>query len=90
MTEPIWKIWEPEWIDEPKKKVDKRRLQQTRQEKYKATRSTNKMEVTGHTKSTSRVTELVKGETYLQATFDDLEAVVMGKNDALYSDAFND
>ena len=90
MTVPIWKIWEPERIDEPEKKVDKRRLQQTRQKKYKATRITNKLEVTGRIKSTSRVTEHVKGKTYLQATFDDLEVVVMEKNAALYGDAFND
>ena len=48
------------------------------------------MEVTGRTKSTNRVTEHVKGKTYVQATFDDLETVVSEKNDALYGDAFND
>ena len=48
------------------------------------------MEVTGRTKPTSRVTEHVKGKTYLQATFDDHEAVVTEKNDTLYGDAFND
>ena len=90
MTVQIWKIWEPERIDEPEKKVDKRHLQQIRQKKYKATRITNKWEVTRRTKSTSRVTEHVEGKTYLQATFDDFEAIVMEKNDALYGDAFND
>ena len=90
MTVPIWKIWEPERINDPKKKVDKRRLQQTKQKKYKATRITNKWKVTRLTKSTSRVTKHVKGKTYLQATFDNLEAVVKENNDALYGDAFND
>ena len=92
MTVPIWKIWEPERIEEPVKKVDKRRNTASRKKtkKYKATRITNKLEVTGHTKSTSRVTKNVEGKTYLQATFDDLEAVVMEKNDALYGVAFND
>ena len=37
----------------------------------------------------SRDTEPVKGKTYLQATFDDLEDVVLEKNDTLYGDAFN-
>ena len=90
MTIPICKIWEPDRTDEPKKKVDKRHLQQTRQKKYKANRITNKIEVTKRTKSTSRVTEHVKGKTYLQAASDDLETVVKDKNDALYGDAFND
>ena len=90
MTVPIWNIWEPERIDKPEKKVDKRQLQQTRQKKYKVTRITNKLKVTGRTKSTSRVTAQVKEKTYLQATFDNLEAVVMEKNDAPYGDAFND
>ena len=48
------------------------------------------MEITGRTKSTSRVTEHIKGKTYLQATFDEFKAVAMEKIDALYSDAFND
>ena len=90
MTVPIWKIWEPDRIDKPAKKVDKRRLQQNRQRKYKTTSITNKWKVTGSIKSTSRVTEHVKGKTYLQATFDNLEDVVMEKNDTLYGDAFND
>ena len=47
------------------------------------------MEVTGRTKSTSQITEQVKGTTYLQATFNDLEPVVMENNDALHGDAFN-
>ena len=48
------------------------------------------MKVTGRTKSTSRVTEYNKRKRHLQATFDDLETVVLEKNDALYGDAFND
>ena len=48
------------------------------------------MKVTGRTKSTSRVKEHVKGKIYVQATFDDLETIVLEKNDALYGDAFND
>ena len=92
MTVPIWKVWKPERIDEPVKKVDKKRITAFRKKttKYKTTRITNKLEVTGRTKSTSRVTEHVERKTYLQATFDDLEAVAMEKNDALYGDAFND
>ena len=92
MTVPIWKIWEPDRIDEPTTKVDKRRITASmkKTKKYKATRITNKLEVKERIISTSRVTEYVKGKTYLQATFDDLEAVVMEKNDALYGDAGND
>ena len=44
----------------------------------------------GRIQSTSRVTDRFKRKTYLQATFDDLEVVVMEKNTALYGDAFND
>ena len=92
MTVPIWKIWEPDRIDEPTTKVDKRRITASvkKTKKYKATRITNKLKVKERTRSTSRVTEHVEEKTYLQATFDDLEAVVMEKNNALYRDAFND
>ena len=48
------------------------------------------MKVTKRWKSTSRVPDYIKGKTYLQATFDNLETVVLEKNDALYGDAFND
>ena len=48
------------------------------------------MKVVGRTKSTNRVAEHAKGKTYLQATVDDLELVVLEKNDLLYGDAFND
>ena len=37
------------------------------------------MEVTGRTKSTSRVTEQIKRKTCVQDTFDDLETIVMKK-----------
>ena len=65
MTVPIWKIWDHDRTDEPTKKVDKRRLQQNRQRKYKTTSITNKWKVTESIRSTSRVTEPVKGKTYL-------------------------
>ena len=77
MTVPIWKIWDHNRTDEPTKKVDQRRLQQNRQRKYKITSITNKWKVTKSIRSTSHVTEPVKGKTNLQATFDDLEDVVM-------------
>ena len=92
MTVPIWKIWEPDRTDEPEKKVDKRRITASHKKtkKYKATRITTKMEVTGRTKSTSRVTEHVKEKIYVQATFDDLKTIMLEKNNGLYGDAFND
>ena len=92
MSVPIWKIWDLERTDEPEKKVDKRQITASRKhtKKYKATRITTKMKVTGRMKSTSQVTEQIKGKTFVQATFDDLETVVLEKNDALYGDAFND
>ena len=90
MTVPIWKIWDPEWIDEPEKRVDKRRLKQTKQKKYKATSITNKLKVTNYTRSTSRAPVQAEKKNYLQATFDDLEVIVIEKNAALYGDAFND
>ena len=58
--------------------------------KYKTTSIRNNLLVQERIRSTSRVTEYVKGKTYLQATFDNLEEVVMDKNDALYGDAGND
>ena len=90
MTVPIWKVWDPEQTDEPEKKVNKRQQKQTKQNKYKASSITDKLPITGHIQSTSRVTERFKRKTYLQATFDNLEVVMMEKNPALYGDAFND
>ena len=90
MTVPIWKIWNHDRTDKPITKVDRSRITQSKQKIYKTARITNKWKVTKSIRSTSRVTELVKGKTYLQATFDDLEDVVMEKNDVLYGDAFND
>jgi len=78
-------------IDEPTSKVDKRRITafMKKTKKYKATSITNNLKVKERIRSTSHVTEHVEGKTYLQATFDNLEAVVMENNDALYGDAFN-
>ena len=86
-------MWEPERTNKPVKIVDKRRITATRKrtKKYKATSIMNKLKVKERIRSTSRVTKHVKWKTYLQATFDNLEAVVMEKNDALlYGDAGND
>ena len=90
MTVPIWKIWKPERTDEPAKKVDKRRLKQTKQKKNKASSITDKLKVTNRTRSTSRVPVQAEEKKYLQVKFDNLEVVVMEKNMALYGDAFND
>ena len=90
MTVSIQKIWDHDRTDEPIKKVDKRRLQQNRKTKYKPTSITNKWKVTDSIRSTSRVSEPVEDKKYVQATFDDLEDVVMEKNDTLYGDAFHD
>ena len=70
MTVPKWKIWESDWIDEQTTKVDKRRITASMKKikKYKATRITNKLKVKERTRSTSRVTEHIEGNTYLQAT----------------------
>ena len=92
MTVPIWKSWEPERTNKPVKKVDKRRITVSRKKtkKYKATSITNNLKVKERIRSTSLATEQIKRKTYVQVKFDDLEAVVMEKNDALYGDAFND
>ena len=87
---PLWKIWDHDQTDGPIKKIDRSKITQSKQKIYKTARIINKWKVTGSIRSTSCVTEPVKGKTYLQATFDDLEDVVMEKNDALYGDAFND
>ena len=50
----------------------------------------NKLKVKERIRLTSQATEYVKGKIYLQATFDNLEEVMMEKNDALYGDANND
>ena len=92
MTVPIWKIWEPDRIDEPTKKVDKRRITAARKKtkKCKATRITNKLKVKEQVKSTSQALAVIAEKTFQQVKFNYLEAVVMEKNDALYGDAFND
>ena len=87
---PIWKIWDHDRTDKPTQKVDRRRLQQKRQRRYKPTSITNKLKVTETIRSTSRASEPVILKKYVQAKFDDLEEVMMEKNDALYGDAFND
>ena len=87
---PIWKIWDHDRTDKPTQKVDRRRLQQKRQRRYKPTSITHKLKVTETIRSTNRASEPVKLKKYLQAKFDDLEDVVLKKNDALYGDAFND
>ena len=92
MTVTIWKIWESERINEPITKVDKRKMIafMKKTKKYKTTSIMNKLKVKERIRSTSRVTKYVEGKTYLHATFDNLEAVVMEKNDALYKDTGND
>ena len=89
-TVPIWKIWDHDRTDKPIKRIDWSRITQTKQKKYKAARITNKWKVTDSKRSTSRASEPVKLKKYLQAKFDDLEDVLLEKNDALYGDAFND
>ena len=90
MTIPLWKIWDHDRTDGPIKKIDRSRITQSTQKKYKTARITTKLKVKEHIRSTSRATEQIKRKTYVQVKFDDLEAVVMEKNDALYCDAFND
>ena len=48
------------------------------------------MKVKERVKSTSQAPAVVAEKTYRQVKFDDLETVVLEKNDALYGDAFND
>ena len=92
MTVPIWKIREPERLDEPKTKVDKRRITASmkKKKKYKTTSIRNNMPVQERIRSTSRFAEYVEGNAYLQATLGNLEKVVIKKDDALYGDACND
>jgi len=87
---PIWKIWDQDRIDEPEKKGDKRRITKSKQKKYKATKITTTSKVTSQLKSTKKAPDYTKGKTYIQATFDDLETVVLEKNATLYGNAFND
>ena len=63
MTVPIWKIWDHDRKEEPVQKVDKRRIKETQQKKYKTTRITTKLKVTKSWKSTSQVQEYIKGKT---------------------------
>ena len=72
MIVPIWKIWDQDRIDEQVKKVDKRRITESRQETNKETRITTTLKVTDRLRSNSRVPDY-EGETYSQTTFDDLE-----------------
>ena len=90
LTVPIWKIWNHDRTEKPITKVDRSRITQSKQKIYKTARITNKWKVTDSNRSTSRASEPVILKTYVQAKFDDLEDVMMEKNDALYGDAFND
>ena len=64
-TVPIWKIWDHNRIDKPVKRIDRSRITQTKQKKYKAARITNKWKVTDSKRLTSRASEPVKLKTYL-------------------------
>ena len=90
MTVPIWKIWNHDRTDKPITKVDRSRITQSKQKTYKTARITSKWKLTDSIRSTSRASEPVILKKYVQVKFDDLEDVVMEKNDALYGDAFND
>ena len=90
MTVPIWKIWNHDRTDKPLTKVDRSRITQSKQKKYKSARITNKLKVTASKRSTSRASDPVILKKYVQARFDDLEEVLFEKNDALYGDSFND
>ena len=45
MTVLIWKIWDPERPEKPKKKVEGQRITASKQKKYKAIKITNKLKV---------------------------------------------
>ena len=90
LTVLLWKSWESDRTDEPKKKVNRRKVTQSKQKKYKATKITNKLKVKKQVKSTSRASAVIAEKKYRQVKFDDLEMVMLEKNDALYGDAFND
>ena len=90
MTIPIWKIWDHDRTDKPITRIDRSRITKTKQKKYKTVPITNKWKVTDSNRSTSRASEPVILKKYVQAKFDNLEDVMMEKNDALYGDAFND
>jgi len=66
LTVPLWTIWEPDRTDEPKKKVDRRRVieSRTKVKKYKVTKITNKLKVKDQVKSTSRAPAVVAEKTY--------------------------
>lgn len=45
MTVPIWKIWDPDRPEKPKKKIDRQRITASKQKKYKVIKIINKLEV---------------------------------------------
>ena len=85
----IWKIKGPKRTDEPEKKVDNRRITQSKQKKYKETRITSTLKVTDCLRSNSRI-QNYDGKSYSQANFDDLEISVINKNNDLFGNTFND
>ena len=89
MTVPIWKVWDQDRIDELVKKVDKKRITQSKQKKYNERRITTTLKVTNRWNSTSKATDY-KGKAHSQATFDHLETFELKKNNDLFGDTFND
>ena len=84
-------MWEPNRKSEPEKKVDRQRITNSKQRKYKATRITNKLKVTKRKRSTSKV----KG--YKERFFNQKllhkctpKEYTLVVNDGLFGDAFNE
>ena len=76
MTIIIWKIWEPARIDELKKEVDSQRITQSKQKKYKAIRTTNKLKIRKQCSSTGKIKGYNKRR-YSKETFTELYCTLL-------------
>ena len=84
-------MWEPHRENEPVKKVDCQRVTESIQRTYKATRITNKLKVTKHLRSLSKV-KGYKERTFRQELMRDFAPKKFAPivNYDLFGDAFHD
>ena len=91
LTRPIWRLWNPNWQSEPGTKVDRSRITNSKQRKYKTARITTKLKVTKRSRSTSKA-HGYKEQYFSQKLLNECvpKEYTPVMNDALFGDAFND
>ena len=90
LTRPIWRLWNPDRQSEPGTKVDRSRITNSKQRKYKTARITTKLKVTNHSRSTSKAQDYKErhfSQKLISKCVPKVYTPVM--NAALFGDAFN-